>query len=268
MSNFDETVIRRLTALEREVERLRVKERPVGGGGGVTDHGALTGLSDNDHPQYLLTTGKAADADKLDGIDSTGFATAGHDHDSDYLGISAKAADSDKVDGFHASKTPTASTVPVSGTDKKLDNGWLKASATPTANLIPIAGTDKKLDAGWLPSDFSQIKYFSADKRPYNGVSLDVGSYSVTASTYDVPSTAQYVIIRMSGKWSGTATDTQFVSLRPTTDGTIFGISRNIISNMSIDCPFAIVPLSSGKFVVQVVGATSYTVVQIMGYIL
>lgn len=30
MSNFDETVIRRLTALEREVERLRVKERPVG----------------------------------------------------------------------------------------------------------------------------------------------------------------------------------------------------------------------------------------------
>ena len=43
------------------------------GEGGVTDHGALTGLGDNDHPQYLLTTGKAADADKLDGIDSTGF---------------------------------------------------------------------------------------------------------------------------------------------------------------------------------------------------
>ena len=66
------------------------------GAGGVTDHGALTGLSDNDHPQYrlvadaidhgalgglsdddhpqyLLTTGKAADADKLDNIDSTGF---------------------------------------------------------------------------------------------------------------------------------------------------------------------------------------------------
>ena len=72
MSNFDETVIRRLTALEREVERLRVKERPAGGSG-VTDHGALTGLADNDHPQYLLTTGKAADSDKLDNIDSSGF---------------------------------------------------------------------------------------------------------------------------------------------------------------------------------------------------
>ena len=43
------------------------------GGGGVTDHGALTGLEDNDHPQYLLKTGKAADSDKLDGLDSTAF---------------------------------------------------------------------------------------------------------------------------------------------------------------------------------------------------
>jgi len=43
------------------------------GESGVTDHGALTGLGDNDHPQYLLTTAKAADSDKLDGLDSTDF---------------------------------------------------------------------------------------------------------------------------------------------------------------------------------------------------
>ena len=36
-------------------------------------HGALAGLSDNDHPQYLLATAKAADSDKLDGNDSTYF---------------------------------------------------------------------------------------------------------------------------------------------------------------------------------------------------
>lgn len=46
------------------------------GESGVTDHGALTGLEDNDHPQYLLTTGKAADSDKLDGLDSTDFVLA------------------------------------------------------------------------------------------------------------------------------------------------------------------------------------------------
>lgn len=100
------------------------------GESGVSDHGALTGLEDNDHPQYLLTTGKAADADKLDNIDSTGFVqTSGNQTvggiktftsipalpssnpttanqavrkgfaDATYLGINAKAADADKLDG-------------------------------------------------------------------------------------------------------------------------------------------------------------------------
>jgi hypothetical protein len=50
----------------------------------VLDHGALTGLADDDHPQYLLHTegdaaylaksGKAADSDLLDGLDSLAFA--------------------------------------------------------------------------------------------------------------------------------------------------------------------------------------------------
>ena len=99
--NFEEKIIERLKRIEREGERLRVKERPAGGSG-VTDHGALTGLSDNDHPQYLLTTGTAADSDKLDGLDSTAFAAAGHDHDTNYLGITAKAADSAKLGGVSA----------------------------------------------------------------------------------------------------------------------------------------------------------------------
>ena len=57
------------------------------------------------------TVGKVANADLLDGIDSTGFALSGHNHDaayaalghnhnSTYLGITAKAADADKLDGY------------------------------------------------------------------------------------------------------------------------------------------------------------------------
>lgn len=69
MKTFEENIIARLRLLEREVERLRVGDKAVA----ITDHGALSGLSDDDHPQYLLTTGKAADSDKLDGVDSTGF---------------------------------------------------------------------------------------------------------------------------------------------------------------------------------------------------
>ena len=129
MSAFEEAIIQRIRSLEREVERLQRWERPTGGGG-VTDHGDLTGLADDDHPQYLLRTDKAADSDKLDGVDGAGYVNtsatqtiAGEktfssipvlpstnptltNHavrkgyaDATYLGISAKAADSDKLDG-------------------------------------------------------------------------------------------------------------------------------------------------------------------------
>lgn len=41
--------------------RLGTHTHPGGGGGGVTDHGALTGLADDDHPQYVThTEGNAA----------------------------------------------------------------------------------------------------------------------------------------------------------------------------------------------------------------
>ncbi len=45
----DGTLIEILDGLEYESE--------VSGGGGVTDHGELTGLEDNDHPQYQLPSG-------------------------------------------------------------------------------------------------------------------------------------------------------------------------------------------------------------------
>jgi len=49
----------------------------------------------------------AADADLLDGLDSTSFATSIHDHDSDYLGIGAQAADSDLLDGLNSTEFAT-----------------------------------------------------------------------------------------------------------------------------------------------------------------
>lgn len=106
------------------------------GESGVTDHGALTGLEDDDHPQYLLTTGKAADSDKLDGLDSTAFAAAGHDHDTDYLGITAKAADSDKLDGLDSTAfgRPVFLTAPFGSTSWDGD-----ARSTTSKTLIDLS---------------------------------------------------------------------------------------------------------------------------------
>lgn len=48
----------------------------------------------------LGLTAKAADSDKLDGLDSSAFSRSNHTHDTEYLGKTAKAADSDKLDGL------------------------------------------------------------------------------------------------------------------------------------------------------------------------
>lgn len=50
-------LLRRIERLERELEALRTLDH---GGGGVTDHGALTGLGDDDHTQYIKEDGSRA----------------------------------------------------------------------------------------------------------------------------------------------------------------------------------------------------------------
>lgn len=87
-----------IRGLRNEVDYLKRLE--YGGSAGVTDHGALTGLGDNDHPQYLLTTAKAADSDKLDGLDSSGFAPASHTHDGVYIPLTNFAGSNATVTGW------------------------------------------------------------------------------------------------------------------------------------------------------------------------
>lgn len=48
----------------------------AGAGGGVTDHGALAGLTDNDHPQYYLQTGDTRDLTVGRNLTATGALSA------------------------------------------------------------------------------------------------------------------------------------------------------------------------------------------------
>jgi len=57
VSAFEDAVIQRIKQLEREVERLQKWERPVI----ITDHGALTGLGDDDHTQYTKHPASSTD---------------------------------------------------------------------------------------------------------------------------------------------------------------------------------------------------------------
>lgn len=67
----DQIASAHINDLQDEVVAVETELRKTSGS--VVSHGSLAGLSNNDHPQYLLTTGKAADSDKLDGNDSAYF---------------------------------------------------------------------------------------------------------------------------------------------------------------------------------------------------
>ena len=74
---------------------------------GVTDSmrliGSVSGFMIPDNAvSSTKIVGGTGNADTLDGHDSTYFATADHAHDAEYLGLTAKAADADKLGGIDA----------------------------------------------------------------------------------------------------------------------------------------------------------------------
>ena len=113
------------------------------------------------------TVGKVANADLLDGIDSTGFALAGHNHDAayaalghnhnaTYLGITAKAADADKLDGLDSTAFVRSvngygpdvngnSTVPIDLSSRVAKSGDTM-SGTLTVPRLQISSTANYLD--------------------------------------------------------------------------------------------------------------------------
>lgn len=151
----DQIASAHINDLQDEVVAVETELRKTTGS--VVSHGSLAGLSNNDHPQYLLTTGKAADSDKLDGKDSTDFSLATHDHNAAYLGITATAADSSKLGNVAAAsylQIPSAST----------------SNPTPTAS----SGTFTTVSAACRTTTFGKIRVYSglvyiADKGTADG---------------------------------------------------------------------------------------------------
>jgi hypothetical protein len=126
--------------------------------GGVTDHGALTGLGDDDHTQYLLADGTrtlagnlvitgtvdgrdvAADGTKLDGIevgadvtDTANVTAAGALMDSEVSSLS----------GVKTLTVPDNTTVSTFGASLVDD---LSAAAARTTLGVDVAGTDNSTD--------------------------------------------------------------------------------------------------------------------------
>lgn len=133
----------------------------AGGGGGATDHGALTGLGDDDHTQYLLVSGTRAMSGSLDmganaitnvglvdGVDVSAHASRHLPNGTDPLttgvvssvgsanseGIANALARQDHVHNHGSQTTPTHHAVATT-----TDNGFM--SSTDKTKLDNIGGT-------------------------------------------------------------------------------------------------------------------------------
>ncbi len=209
----DQIASAHINDLQDEVVAVETELRKTTGS--VVDHGGLAGLADNDHPQYLLTTGKAADSDKLDGIDSTGFATSTHNHDTAYLGITAKAADSDKLDGKDstdfslATHNHDAAYLGITATaadSSKLGNvaaaSYLQTPSAVTSAPTPTAssGTFTTVSAACRTTTFGKIRVYSGQ--------VYITDKGTAAGTLRVPIPSGTPQSLSGGVWNGSGRST------------------------------------------------------------
>lgn len=130
------------------LSRLDDLEDGATGGGGVSDHGALTGLGDDDHTQYLRTDGTRA----LTGNQSAG----GHKITS----LAASTTNGDAVRHEDArlsdARTPTAHAASHSdGAGDPIDVTDLDGYPGGTSNFLRADGTFAAPSGGFTPARYS-----------------------------------------------------------------------------------------------------------------
>jgi hypothetical protein len=129
----------------------------TGGGGGVTDHGALSGLADDDHTQYSLVDGTRAFTGAVEIDSATAGLTVGEHSSSMGTPASGKVNVYAKADGLMYSKDDA-------GTETLMSSGAGGGGGT-SVIAIPVTFEVKPIDstwagpeseAGWIASDLTE----------------------------------------------------------------------------------------------------------------
>jgi hypothetical protein len=184
------------------------------GGGGSTDHGALTGLSDDDHTQYVLATG----ARSMNTLDVTGNITVGGTVDGRDVASDGSTLDTlNSLAGVHIFDST------IHFTQASIDHGtigglgdndhpqYLLTSVYSTASanipgfqdsglLISNAGGDSAIGTDHIPWDTLKVSYGNhASDYTY---SLGTNTVTInTAGTYEV--TVNVAVTTIVQRWNG-----------------------------------------------------------------
>ena len=180
MSAFEDAVIQRIKQLEREVERLQRWERPIV----ITDHGALAGLGDDDHPQYQRDLEKRVSIElaHVYGSDASSYLdfhtiNDQKDYDARILASGGSGSVGEAQLNYYASAHVFDGTI-------KDGNGveYSKSTHNHTGTYLPINGKaadSDKLD-GKDSTDFGRPVFLAA---PKTSTSWDGDARSTTSAT-------------------------------------------------------------------------------------
>jgi len=203
----------------------------AGGGGGVTDHGLLSGLGDDDHTQYLLTAGSRAMSGSLnmgannitnvgtvDGIDVTAHAARHAPGAADALttaapiavtvgsaaaeGVAASLARSDHQHGVAAASPVAIGTANADGT----------SSSVARADHVHSHGSQT---VGTLHAVTSSS---GAGFQPQSNLS------AVVAPTVNNDSSGGYTV---GSRWIDTTTETEYVCMASTVGAAVWKITSS-----------------------------------------
>ena len=227
----------------------------------TSDHGALTGLGDDDHTQYLLADGTRALAGAWDmgsyaltnvNIDTGDIATAvtNTEWDAAYIHVSSNGTDHSYIDqNVTTSGTPSFSTVTATtiyGTT--FDTNITAAGVTLAGTTLAADGTDTHVDITITPKGNAGIVLPNASSAPavttnklyqtsgilyFDGVSLEGGGAStlegLTDTSISTPSQDDILFYNSSsGKWVNAAINV-ILDLSDLSDVDTSGVADNHI---------------------------------------
>ena len=157
-----------------------------GGGGGVTDHGALTGLSDDDHPQYTLSSTNNALSSLVTSVETSTVALSSYVSTNEALWASATPASALDHGGLQGLGDDDHPQYTLSSTNNTLSS-LVTSIETSTVALSSYISTNEALWASATPAstlDHGGLQGLSDNDHPQYALSSTYNSHATDASKH------------------------------------------------------------------------------------